>query len=91
MYSALKYNGQPLYKLARQGIEVEREPRDITIYDYRILDFRPGPLAELDVEIHCSKGTYIRCLADDWARCLAVAPMSAPCTHHGWPFHEDEQ
>ena len=50
MYSALKHNGQPLYKLARQGIEIEREPRPVTVFKYNILDFRPGPKAELDVE-----------------------------------------
>ena len=70
MYSALKHNGQPLYKLARQGIEVERAARTITIYDYQILDFRPGVIAELDVEVRCSKGTYIRCLADDLGQML---------------------
>lgn len=91
MYSALKYNGQPLYKLARQGIEVEREPRDITIYDYRILDFRPGPLAELDVEIRCSKGTYIRCLADDLGQMLGCgAHVSALHRTMAGPFHEDD-
>ena len=52
MYSALKHNGQPLYKLARQGIEVEREARPVTIFKYNILGFRPGPKAELDVEVH---------------------------------------
>ena len=57
MYSALKHNGQPLYKLARQGIEVEREARPVTIFKYNILGFRPGPKAELDVEVHVSKGT----------------------------------
>ena len=49
MYSALKHNGQPLYKLARQGIEVERAARTLNIYDYQIIDFRPGEIAELDV------------------------------------------
>ncbi|MFB0990312.1 MAG: tRNA pseudouridine(55) synthase TruB, partial [Porticoccaceae bacterium] len=65
MYSALKHNGQPLYKLARQGIEIEREPRPVTVFKYNILDFRPGPKAELDVEVHVSKGTYVRSLAED--------------------------
>jgi tRNA pseudouridine55 synthase len=45
MYSALKHNGQPLYKLARQGITVEREARPITIYELELLAFRPGEVA----------------------------------------------
>lgn len=65
MYSALKVNGEPLYKLARQGIEVEREARPVTIFEYELLDFRSGDVAEADVYIHCSKGTYVRTLAED--------------------------
>ncbi len=65
MVSALKHNGQPLYKLARQGIEVPRKAREITVYSLTLLDFRPGPIAEVDVDVHCSKGTYIRSIASD--------------------------
>ncbi len=65
MFSALKQGGQPLYKLARQGIEVEREPRTVTVHEFNLLAFRPGELAEADVEIRCSKGTYVRTLAED--------------------------
>lgn len=91
MYSALKHNGQPLYKLARQGIEVERAPRSITIYDYKILDFRPGVIAELDVEVRCSKGTYIRSLADDLGQMLGCgAHVSALHRTLAGPFHESE-
>ncbi|MDC0088914.1 tRNA pseudouridine(55) synthase TruB [Porticoccaceae bacterium] len=91
MYSALKHNGQPLYKLARQGIEVERAPRSITIYGYKILDFRPGVIAELDVEVHCSKGTYIRSLADDLGQMLGCgAHVSALHRTLVGPFHEAE-
>ncbi|MDG1081103.1 MAG: tRNA pseudouridine(55) synthase TruB [Porticoccaceae bacterium] len=91
MYSALKHNGQPLYKLARQGIEVERAPRSITIYDYEILDFRPGVIAELDVEVRCSKGTYIRSLADDLGQMLGCgAHVSALHRTLAGPFHESE-
>ncbi len=60
MYSALKVNGKKLCDLARQGIEVERQPRSITIYSLSARMIRPD-LLELDV--HCSKGTYIRTLA----------------------------
>ncbi len=62
MYSALKKDGQPLYKLARQGIEVERKARLITIYSIKLLGFRDD---ELDLEVICSKGTYIRTLSED--------------------------
>ena len=91
MYSALKHNGQPLYKLARQGIEVERAARSITIYDYKILDFRPDVIAELDVEVRCSKGTYIRSLADDLGQMLGCgAHVSALHRTLAGPFHESE-
>jgi tRNA pseudouridine55 synthase len=62
MYSALKRDGQPLYKLARRGIEVERRPRRITIHSITLLELRPE---ELVLEVICSKGTYIRSLAED--------------------------
>lgn len=70
MYSALKQNGQPLYKLARQGIEIERKARRVTIYEFELLAFRPGERAELEVDVHCSKGTYIRSLAEDLGEAL---------------------
>lgn len=64
MYSAIKRNGQPLYKLARQGLEVERAARRVSIHEFDCLAFRPGVTAEVDVAVHCSKGTYIRSLAE---------------------------
>lgn len=67
MYSAVSVNGQRLYKLARQGIEVERQPRRITIYDIGLVDYDPeSHTGELFVS--CSKGTYIRTIIDDMAR-----------------------
>ena len=85
MYSALKHNGQPLYKLARQGIEVEREAR--SIFKYNILGFRPGPKAELDVEVHVSKGTYVRSLAEDLGNALGCgAHVSALHRNIAGPF-----
>lgn len=91
MYSALKHNGQPLYKLARQGIEVERQARTINIYKYKIVDFRPGPRAELDVEVHVSKGTYVRTLAEDLGAALGCgAHVSALHRHIAGPFTEQE-
>ena len=62
MFSAVKHQGQRLYKLARQGIEVEREPRPITIHEMNLLDFQL-PLAE--ISLRCSKGTYVRTLVED--------------------------
>ena len=91
MYSAIKHNGQPLYKLARQGIEVEREARTINVYKYEILDFRPGPRAELDVEVHVSKGTYVRSLAEDLGVALGCgAHVSALHRHVAGPFTDQE-
>ena len=65
MYSALKHEGQPLYKMARQGVEIERQPRQVRIHSLTVLDFRGGPAAEVDVDVRCSKGTYIRSIAED--------------------------
>ena len=70
MYSALKQDGQPLYKLARAGKEVERQPRPVTIHQLELLAFRPGVRAEVDVNVVCSKGTYIRTLAEDLGNAL---------------------
>lgn len=67
MHSAIKRDGQPLYKLAHQGLEVEREPRTVTIHAFRLLAWRGD---ELDVDISCSKGTYIRTLAEDLGEAL---------------------
>jgi tRNA pseudouridine55 synthase len=65
MFSAIKHQGQPLYKLARQGKEVERKVRRVTISRFELLDFRPGEFPEVDVSIACSKGTYVRSMAED--------------------------
>ena len=62
MYSAVKHQGERLYKLARQGIEVERQPRTVTIHSMELIDLA---LPELELDVHCSKGTYVRTLAED--------------------------
>ena len=62
MYSALKKDGQPLYKLARQGIEIDRPPRPVTIHQIDYLSYEQGILS---LEVSCSKGTYIRTLIED--------------------------
>ncbi|MEJ2465336.1 MAG: tRNA pseudouridine(55) synthase TruB [Candidatus Thiodiazotropha sp.] len=62
MYSAIKHQGERLYKLARQGVEVERETRTIHIHSLDLLSFE---LPEFELNVHCSKGTYVRTLAED--------------------------
>lgn len=64
MYSALKRNGQKLYDLARQGIEIDREARPVTVYELERTDFR-AENREADLTVTCSKGTYIRTLCND--------------------------
>lgn len=67
MFSALKHNGKPLYEYARAGITVEREARPITIFELKFIDYQ-APF--LTLEVHCSKGTYIRTLVDDLGEAL---------------------
>jgi tRNA pseudouridine55 synthase len=67
MHSALKRDGRPLYELARQGVEVERAPRIVTIYALEFLAFAGD---RLRIRVTCSKGTYIRVLAADIGRAL---------------------
>jgi tRNA pseudouridine55 synthase len=75
MYSALKRDGKPLYEYARQGIELDRPARDVTIYALDILSFSARIFT---VRVHCSKGTYIRTLAQDIGRALGCgAHLSA--------------
>lgn len=65
MFSALKHNGKALYKFARAGKEVKREPRQVEIYSF---DIKKIELPEIHFEISCSKGTYIRVIADDFGK-----------------------
>ena len=67
MFSALKHNGKPLYEYARQGITVEREARPITIFELKFVEYQAPYLS---LEVHCSKGTYIRTLVDDLGEVL---------------------
>ncbi|GAB3091852.1 tRNA pseudouridine(55) synthase TruB [Aestuariicella hydrocarbonica] len=90
MYSALKHNGEPLYKLARQGIEIDRPARPVTIYSIELLDFRAGEQAEVDLDIHCSKGTYIRSIAEDLGKALGCgAHVAVLHRSEAGPFKED--
>lgn len=69
MYSALKHNGQRLYDLARKGIEVERKSRQVHISSIELLSYQQ---AEIELKVACSKGTYIRTLAEDIAVALGT-------------------
>ncbi len=69
MYSAIKVNGKPLYKLARKGLNIERPEREVTIHEMELLCFE-SPYA--DLRVSCSKGTYIRTLCDDIGNTLGV-------------------
>ncbi len=69
MYSALKQQGKRLYELARQGVEVEREPRDVCIHSLELVDQGAD---WLELQVYCSKGTYIRTLVEDLAEALGT-------------------
>ena len=69
MFSALKHNGTPLYKLARQGVDIERKAREISIYDLTLNSFDG---IDFDLSVRCSKGTYIRNLVEDIGEHLQV-------------------
>jgi len=88
MVSALKRDGKPLYEYARQGIVLEREPREITIRNMDLISFGPK---EAVVQVSCSKGTYIRTLAQDIGRALGCyAHLSALRRTQVGPFNLDQ-
>lgn len=72
MYSALKHQGQRLYQLAREGVEIERAPREVTIHALNLTAFGSG---SFEIDVRCSKGTYIRTLAED------IAAAAGQCAH----------
>lgn len=87
MYSAIKHEGQPLYKLARKGQEVERKSRRVRVHVLELRDFRPGTRAEVDVYLECSKGTYVRSIAEDLGAALGCgAYVSALRRTRAGPF-----
>lgn len=91
MFSALKHQGQPLYKLAREGLEVERKARPVTIHSLALVAFRSGEFPEADLVVHCSKGTYIRTLAEDIGQRLGCgAYLSVLRRTAAGPFKEDQ-
>ena len=67
MYSAIKVDGKKLYQLARKGVEIERKPRNVTIYSIDVYDFDGK---EFTMDVHCGKGTYIRALCRDIGEAL---------------------
>lgn len=69
MFSAIKYKGKPLYKYARKDCEIERAPRTINIKEFKILNIS---LPEVSFRVSCSKGTYIRALANDFGEKIGV-------------------
>lgn len=77
MYSAIKQNGRKLYELAREGIEVERKKRKITIYECELLDFDGD---EFSIRVLCSKGTYIRSLCFDIGEYLGCGAVMTALT-----------
>jgi len=88
MHSALKRDGKPLYEYARQGIELERPPRQVTIYRLELLSFDGR---DARVLVHCSKGTYIRTLAQDIGRALGCgAHLAALRRTQVGPFRLDD-
>jgi tRNA pseudouridine55 synthase len=70
MVSALKLEGKRLYEIARSGAEVDRPPRQVAIHELELNEFFPGEFPSAELRVVCSKGTYIRSLADDIARSL---------------------
>lgn len=72
MYSALSKDGKKLYELARQGIEVEREPRKATVFSFEITDFKTD---EFTLKVECSSGTYVRTLIDDIGKRLGCGAV----------------
>ena len=69
MYSALKHKGTPLYMLARKGQKIEREPRGVETYKIKLLEFQPP---HFTIEVHCSRGLYLRVLAEEMGDALGV-------------------
>ena len=90
MYSALKHNGRPLYEYARKGIHIERKSRPITIFEINLLNFSISesiPEKMIEIQVHCSKGTYIRTLCEDIGQALGCgAFISSLRRIHSGPF-----
>ena len=88
MYSALKYKGQPLYKLARQGVEIERKLRQVSIYELALLKYDNE---SIELYVHCSKGTYIRTLIDDVGEALGCGAHVVILRRIGVAHYREDQ
>lgn len=93
MYSALKHNGRPLYEYARQGISIERKPRQIIIKELKLLDLQiTGETSQndsfIEIEVLCSKGTYIRSLCEDIGQIIGCGGYISELRRlESGPFH----
>lgn len=88
MHSAIKHQGKPLYELAHKGIEVERKAREVTIFSLQMLSLNGS---DMEIAVHCSKGTYVRTLAEDIGEQLGVgAHVSALRRLSVGPFDEGQ-
>ncbi|MFA4858594.1 MAG: tRNA pseudouridine(55) synthase TruB [Candidatus Margulisiibacteriota bacterium] len=88
MYSAVHHAGKRLYELAREGKTVERQPRKVTIHSIKLLEIIDGDFPKIKIAVLCSKGTYIRTLADDIGKALSCgAHLSALTRTLSSPFH----
>jgi tRNA pseudouridine55 synthase len=88
MYSALKHKGKPLYSYARQGIEIERESRTVTIRELTLHEYKDDHLA---MSVRCSKGTYIRTLIEDIGEMLGCgAYVTTLYRTYVDPYHEED-
>ena len=88
MYSALKHKGTPLYKLARAGIEIERKPRTIKIYELTLVNYDQD---YIELDVRCSKGTYIRNLIDDIGKTLGCGAYVTKLRRLGaGPYQESQ-
>jgi tRNA pseudouridine55 synthase len=87
MYSAIKHQGERLYKLARKGMEVEREPRTIHIHSLQLTGFS---LPEFEINVHCSKGTYVRTLAEDIGKQLGCGAYVSGLRRTGVGPYDDQ-
>jgi tRNA pseudouridine55 synthase len=88
MFSAIKHQGQPLYKLARQGIEVERKPRRVHIFRNELVQFDED---SFELEIHCSKGTYVRTIAEEIGETLGCGAHVAALRRRGAGPYDESQ
>ena len=88
MYSALKHKGERLYKLAREGVEVERKPRTIVIHALTLVDCQ---LPEFELDVRCTKGTYVRTLAEDIGEVLGCGAHVVALRRTGVGPFDDQQ